>query len=156
MSQEHTFRKEADDTYTVLNGKGEVVMLTMNVQGAKNLCSALNGISSPSREHTVEEIRGALARAYCTEKNGLKEFDSDLIEAMALEIEKLFESLHHSHTEEIEHAIEKGRLSVLKDFDDMCKADAFVGFTLEEWNAVQKFFEFNKQISGWDTPNTQQ
>lgn len=46
--------------------------------------------------------------------------------------------------------IQIGRVSVLKDFDSMCKADAFVGFTADEWKAVQKFFEFNKQISGWD------
>ena len=43
-----------------------------------------------------------------------------------------------------------GRLSVLKDFDTICKADGFVGFTENEWKAVQKFFEFNKVISKWD------
>ena len=46
--------------------------------------------------------------------------------------------------------IEVGRLSVLQDFDNMCIADAFVGFTDAEWQAVKKFFAFNKKISNWD------
>lgn len=53
-------------------------------------------------------------------------------------------------TPEQKKFFEKGRLSVLQDFDAMCMADAFVGFSDEEWSAVQKFFEFNKQVSGWD------
>ncbi len=44
----------------------------------------------------------------------------------------------------------EGRLSVLKEFDQMCRADAFIGFTDAEWQAVKKFFKFNKEISGWD------
>jgi hypothetical protein len=52
--------------------------------------------------------------------------------------------------EERQRSIEMGRLSVLKDFDNMCKADGFIGFTEEEWSAVKKFFEFNKKVSGWD------
>lgn len=43
--------------------------------------------------------------------------------------------------------IEDGRVSVLSDFDDMCMADAFVGFTSDEWKAVRKFFAFNRSIS---------
>lgn len=46
--------------------------------------------------------------------------------------------------------LETGRLSVLKEFDDMCQADAFVGFSDEEWRAIKRFFAFNKEISGWD------
>lgn len=49
--------------------------------------------------------------------------------------------------------IEKGRLSVLKEFDDVCQSDAFVGLTNDEWNAVKKFFSLNKAISGWDKQN---
>lgn len=49
-----------------------------------------------------------------------------------------------------EELIVKGRVSVLKDFDDMCLADAFMGFSDEEWKAVRKFFAFNKAVSGWD------
>ena len=45
---------------------------------------------------------------------------------------------------------EKGRLSILKDFDNMCKADVFIGFTDKEWEAIKKFFKLNKQISKWD------
>ena len=44
----------------------------------------------------------------------------------------------------------EGRVSVLQDFDNICKADAFVGFSETEWTAIKKFFEYNKQISGWD------
>ncbi len=44
----------------------------------------------------------------------------------------------------------KGRLSVLQDFDDLCKVDAIVGFTDAELAAIKKFFAWNKAISGWD------
>lgn len=46
--------------------------------------------------------------------------------------------------------IKVGRLSVLKDFDAVCAADMFVGFSHDEFSAVKKFFKFNKDISGWD------
>ncbi len=39
-----------------------------------------------------------------------------------------------------------GRISVLDDFDSLCKADAFIGFTTEEFNAVKKFFAFNNEL----------
>lgn len=45
---------------------------------------------------------------------------------------------------------EKGRLSVLQEFDVVSKMDAFVGLTDVEWQGVKKFFEYNKRISGWD------
>lgn len=47
-------------------------------------------------------------------------------------------------------AIVKGRLSILQDFDNLCAADACIGFSEEEWKSIKKFFEFNKVISGWD------
>lgn len=53
-----------------------------------------------------------------------------------------------------EKLMEEGRLSVLEDFDAMCAADAFVGFTETEWAGIKKFFAFNKAISGWDKPTT--
>lgn len=39
-----------------------------------------------------------------------------------------------------------GRESVLNDFDNVCMADAFMGFTAEEWQAVKKFFAFNNAL----------
>ena len=51
---------------------------------------------------------------------------------------------------EYKRGVEFGRVSVLKDFDTVCKVDAFIGFTDAEFSAVKKFFEFNKQISNWD------
>lgn len=36
-----------------------------------------------------DELRGALARGYCTKENENKEVDATLIEAMAQEVEKL-------------------------------------------------------------------
>lgn len=51
-----------------------------------------------------------------------------------------------------ERGIETGRVSVLQDFDDMCLADAFLGFSREEWEAIRNFFAVNKKISGWDSP----
>jgi len=41
----------------------------------------------------LEEIRGALARGYCSKENEHKVLDPDLIEAMAIEIDKLFLTL---------------------------------------------------------------
>ncbi len=38
---------------------------------------------------TNEEIVGALARGYCSKENEKKVLDSELIEAMAIEVEKL-------------------------------------------------------------------
>lgn len=35
------------------------------------------------------EIAGAIARGYCSEKNSHKVLDPDLVEAMAVEVEKL-------------------------------------------------------------------
>lgn len=46
--------------------------------------------------------------------------------------------------------IEIGRLTVLEDFDNICEADAFIGFSSEEWQAVKKFFAYNKAITKWD------
>lgn len=54
------------------------------------------------------------------------------------------------YTQEEMKLIELGRLSVLRDFDSMSQADAFVGFTSEEWKAIKKFFAFNKALSQWD------
>lgn len=58
--------------------------------------------------------------------------------------------------EEAKFFIEKGRLSVLEDFDTLCKADALMGFTDDEFKTIKKFFEFNKQVSGWDKSNKEQ
>lgn len=51
-------------------------------------------------------------------------------------------------TPEQKEIFTKGRESVLQDFDSVCLADAFVGFSEEEWKAIKKFFAFNKLISG--------
>lgn len=50
----------------------------------------------------------------------------------------------------LEDAFTDGRVSVLRDFDNMCAADAFVGYSEAEWSAIKRFFEHNKLISGWD------
>lgn len=50
----------------------------------------------------------------------------------------------------IKGLIEVGRISVLKDFDAVCAADAFIGFSEAEFAAVKKFFAVNKSISNWD------
>ena len=41
------------------------------------------------RSDNTERIRGALARAYCTERNKHKVLDPDLIEDMVIELNKL-------------------------------------------------------------------
>ena len=48
-----------------------------------------------------------------------------------------------------EEAVEYGRVSVLEDFDSLMKADGFMGLTDDEWRAVQKFFRYNDEKSGW-------
>lgn len=48
-----------------------------------------------------------------------------------------------------DQAFVAGRVSVLEDFDSVMKADAFMGLSDEEWKAVQKFFRYNDEISGW-------
>lgn len=41
-----------------------------------------------------------------------------------------------------------GRASVLDDFDAICKADAFMGFTEQEWSSIKRFFDFNNLVTG--------
>lgn len=41
----------------------------------------------------------------------------------------------------------RGRVSVLRDFHNMCAADAFMGFTDAEWSAIKKFFKFNEALT---------
>lgn len=51
-----------------------------------SLCEARPlGIAKP--KISKEKLRGALARGYCTERNGKKELDAYLIEDMAVQIE---------------------------------------------------------------------
>ena len=40
----------------------------------------------------IEDIRGALARGYCTERNARKELDADLLEDMTREVMALLEA----------------------------------------------------------------
>lgn len=42
--------------------------------------------------------------------------------------------------------IEWARGTVLEDFDAVCAADAFMGFTDAEFAAIKKFFSFNNSI----------
>ena len=51
---------------------------------------------------------------------------------------------------QLEDAFTDGRVSVLKEFDMVCQADAFMGFSASEWAAVQRFIKLNKEISGGD------
>lgn len=53
-----------------------------------------------------------------------------------------------SFSEKEMQLITLGRISVLNDFDAMCKADGFVGFEKEEWAAIKKFFAFNNSLTG--------
>lgn len=40
----------------------------------------------------------------------------------------------------------RGRVSVLRDFHNLCAADHFMGFSSEEFAAVKKFIRFNENI----------
>lgn len=61
---------------------------------------------------------------------------------MEIDIYKKYEAMNENEKE----IFTLGRLSVLNDFDSMCKADAFMGFTDEEFKAVKKFFAFNNSL----------
>lgn len=50
----------------------------------------------------------------------------------------------------VDGLVSLGRISVLQDFDMTMMADAFLGFSDTEWQAIRRFFEVNKQISKWD------
>lgn len=51
-------------------------------------------------EQLKAEVRGALARGYCTKENENKVLDPELIEAMALEIDTLIETVYQAaHSE---------------------------------------------------------
>lgn len=57
---------------------------------------------------TREEIAGALARGYCSKENKNKVLDSELIEAMALEVEKvLHQQLQKAHHDWLREEIVK-------------------------------------------------
>lgn len=45
---------------------------------------------------------------------------------------------------------EAGRVSVLRDFDNLCQADGFVGYTEDEWATIKRFFAMNKASNQWD------
>jgi len=49
-------------------------------------------------------------------------------------------------TKEEQEIFTRGRESVLDDFDNLCQADAFLGFSEDEFNAVKKFFRFNSKL----------
>jgi len=44
----------------------------------------------------IVEVRGALARGYCSKENEHKVLDPELIESMALEVDKVFTTITHS------------------------------------------------------------
>ena len=54
---------------------------------------------------TEQEIRGAMARGYCTKENENKVLDPELIEAMALEVEKVFKEDRNARAREVEKGI---------------------------------------------------
>ena len=49
-------------------------------------------------------------------------------------------------TDNEKNAFTIGRLSVLNDFDALCKADAFMGLSEVEFGGVKKFFSINNQL----------
>lgn len=49
--------------------------------------------------------------------------------------------------EKLTTLVEQARGSVLDDFDKVCMADGFIGFSDQEWQAVKKFFAFNRAIT---------
>ena len=84
-----------------------------------------------SNKHTEE--KGSMPMRLTIARDGVKEVYVSMTE----------------HNQALTKAKEEGRLSVLQDFDSVTKADSFLGFTHDEWEAVRKFFAVNDKISGW-------
>lgn len=97
-------------------------------------------------ERLIEMIDKAREQNWSTGGNHVYDYPEIVVEFKVLVSQEIQSALKEKENE----WVEKGRLSVLQDFDNMCKADAFIGFSDEEWKAIKKFFEFNKQVSGWD------
>lgn len=49
-----------------------------------------------------------------------------------------------------QEAFSLGRISVLRDFHNMCAADSFMGFSDEEFNGFKKVIKFNEELAGLD------
>lgn len=64
------------------------------------------------------------------------------LEADEIMVHELYENMN----EEEKNAFTIGRISVLKEFLSLTKADAFMGLSAEEWSGVKKFFEMNEAI----------
>lgn len=94
----------------------------------------LSKISMTDHEQKMQEMKSEIYGAFAAERDGT---------ISKLELSARLTNL----TNEI---VRIGRVSVLQDFDDMCLADGFVGFSPAEWTAIKKFFAFNKEVSGWD------
>lgn len=61
-------------------------------------------------------------------------------------MEETIHEIYQKMSNEEKNAFTMGRLSVLEEFETICKVDAFVGFSEEEFKAVKKFFAFNKSL----------
>lgn len=64
------------------------------------------------------------------------------LEADEIMVHELYEDMG----EEEKNAFTIGRISILKEFLAIIKADAFMGLSDEEWGGVKKFFEMNEAI----------
>lgn len=62
-------------------------------------------------EETRQQIRGALARGYCTKENETKVLDPELIEAMAQEVDALLNQALQAQRERLVSEIEKKYLN---------------------------------------------
>lgn len=102
---------------------------------------------TPKTEETVEEQIQKWKVDIIHAVDGLKTTPAEEVEDV---IRDIITSLHQKAEVEEKELVEQGRMSVLEDFDSLMKADAFMGLTGDEWKAVQKFFRYNDEISGWN------
>jgi len=94
---------------------------------------------------TIEKAVVETSRHFC---NGIAlqlEPSNEVMKAIRLLNKELPKALQAQR----DAGVEKGRISVLEDFDSLMQAYALIGFSADEWKAVQKFFQFNDEISGW-------
>ena len=97
-------------------------------------------------ERSVEEI---VEEFYSAFKDPKGDFWMDDFNSNPSHVADWLNQALQAERQKREEVVEYGRVSVLEDFDSLMKADGFIGLTNDEWKAVQKFFRYNDEISGW-------
>lgn len=102
-----------------------------------------------NNQRSVEEIVEEVLKMTVEEQRVYDTLNQEQKRCFHLNIKRGVEEAVKAERQKQEELVEYGRVSVLEDFHSLMKADAFMGLTEDEWKAVQKFFRYNDEISGW-------